>query len=153
LSPLLVEWIEDAWMIASIDLGLSSIRSGALALALVSRARRLLSGDHEELDKIRLEELERHLDAIVSGSNETEGATPPGTAPTETARRAGESALARFASDLPCCRASCWRAWRRAAGRPASRSPWTNERSPSPRRNRPARTASPRRPTAGHPAK
>jgi type VI secretion system protein VasG len=36
-SPMLLEWMQDGWMIASIDLGERKIRSGALLAALLSR--------------------------------------------------------------------------------------------------------------------
>src|SRR5512140_2906824 len=41
-SPILIEWIQDAWMIASIDLGLTAVRSAALLAALATRPARYL---------------------------------------------------------------------------------------------------------------
>jgi type VI secretion system protein VasG len=69
-SPLLIEWIQDAWLLASIDLGLAEIRSGALIGMLVTHPARYLTADHPELEKIRPEELKRKFREIVDGSSE-----------------------------------------------------------------------------------
>jgi type VI secretion system protein VasG len=90
LSPLLVEWISDAWMLASVELGASSIRSGILLLALVARPRRYLSMDVPELERVRFDELKRSFGEVVRQS--PEGAPPPAASK--------QTALARFASDL-----------------------------------------------------
>jgi type VI secretion system protein VasG len=98
LSPLLVEWIEEAWMVASIDQGSMVIRSGALLLALVARARRLLLNEQRELDRVSHDVLKRELEAIVRGSVEA-GAAAVATPATASARQAG-SALAKYATNL-----------------------------------------------------
>jgi type VI secretion system protein VasG len=113
LSPLLVEWIEDGWMVASVEWGDEAIRSAALLIALASRLRRYLAGDHPELEKIRVEELRRDLAAITAGSaegeqvrhgrradstNTTNTTNTGATEPSPTSR--GDSALARFATDF-----------------------------------------------------
>ena len=43
-SPLLIELMEASWLVASVDLGLSQIRSGAMLLAFLRKARRLRAG-------------------------------------------------------------------------------------------------------------
>jgi type VI secretion system protein VasG len=100
LSPLLVEWLQDAWVLASIEQGLAAIRSGSLIAALVSRPQRYLGSDHPELAKIRAEELRQGFREIVSGSIEDD--TPAGgAAPSQGQRPAREgSALARFAQNF-----------------------------------------------------
>lgn len=96
-SPLLVEWIQDAWMIASIDEGLTAIRSGSLLSALATRPRRYLVSDLPELAALRLDELRRDFKDIVAGSvEEAAPAIGATTAPAEHAARA-DSALGRFA--------------------------------------------------------
>jgi type VI secretion system protein VasG len=99
-SPLLVEWIQDAWMVASIDEGLSAIRSGSFVTALATRPRRYLSVDHAELSKIRPDELRRDFRRIVAGS--LEDATPAAGGPATPAERVAraDSALARFATNF-----------------------------------------------------
>jgi type VI secretion system protein VasG len=98
LSPLLVEWIEEAWMVASIDQGSMVIRSGALALALVARARRLLLNEQRELEKVSHEILKRELDAITRESRE--GAAPATATPATARAREAGSSLAKYATNL-----------------------------------------------------
>ncbi len=98
-SPILVEWIQGAWLLASVDLGLAEIRSGALVAALATNPSRYLTGDHPELEKIRPDELKRQFRKIVDGSAEES------VVAAEVRRRAGagagapggDTALARFA--------------------------------------------------------
>ena len=100
LSPLLIEWIEDGWLIASIDQGLGAIRSGSLVVALLARPRRYLASDHLELSKLSLDELRRELGALTARSPEE--AAPPGASASAPAAAAGRpgTALARFASSF-----------------------------------------------------
>ncbi len=100
LSPLLVEWIEDAWMLTSIELGQGSIRSGALLLALVSRPRRYLNGDLLELDKVRFEELRRAFAEVVARSPEGVAAATSDKPAVPGADPKKRPALTRFATDL-----------------------------------------------------
>ncbi len=103
-SPLMLEWFQDGWLMASLELGLAEIRSGVLLAALVDRPSRYTSGAFVDLlDKISKEEIRRKLLSIVEKSSESakamgvasEGETTPG------ARRAdAESALARFTMDF-----------------------------------------------------
>jgi type VI secretion system protein VasG len=101
-SPLIIELIQDAWLLASIDQGLAAVRSGSLLLAAVaSRPARYLTADHPELGKIRAEELRQHFSAIVQGSSEDLApALAAGQAPAGERGGAEPSALARFASDF-----------------------------------------------------
>jgi len=50
-SPLLLELVQDAWMIASIDLGERTIRSGAILLAFLSKPTFFASGRYADLLK------------------------------------------------------------------------------------------------------
>jgi len=43
-SPLLIEWFQDAWMLGSVEYGLTEVRSGLLLMALVCRASRYATG-------------------------------------------------------------------------------------------------------------
>ena len=106
LSPTLINWLEESYLIGSVDLGQPRIRSGALLLNLVSRPGRTgIEDETDEFDKIRADELRREFTKIVSGSDEdmtaeqAADATPtrPGAA---AAAAAGEEALARFTEDF-----------------------------------------------------
>ncbi len=99
-SPILVEWIQDAWMLASIELSHASIRSGALVAALVTRPARYLASDHPELDKVRPEELRHAFLDIVAGSSEEAGLlreAAPAAAVPAGAPGGPDTALGRFA--------------------------------------------------------
>ncbi len=105
-SPLLLEWFQDAWLMASVELGLAEIRSGVLAAVLVDRPSRYSSGAFVDMltEKISKEEIRRNLLSIVENSTESAkaiGAVAEHGAETPGARRAdGESALARFTMDF-----------------------------------------------------
>ncbi|HVA11625.1 MAG TPA: type VI secretion system ATPase TssH [Stellaceae bacterium] len=79
-APPLIEWIADAWLVATLDLGLAQIRSGALLAAVLAK------GQHyaDELAPISVEELKKKFHDIVGASKET-------AAPAEAARNAGAS--------------------------------------------------------------
>ncbi len=105
-SPLLLEWFQDAWLVASLELGLAEIRSGVLAAVLVDRPSRYTGGSFVEmLDKISKEQIRRNLLSIVEASSEsakTMGAVAPGgaEAPGGVRRPDADSALARFTMDF-----------------------------------------------------
>src|SRR5262245_18819945 len=103
-STILVQWIQDGWMLSSIDLSLAEVRSGALVAALVAQLERYLTGDHPDLARIQAGELRRRFMDVVAGSVEEarpETAVPGGPRPAAAAaggRPGGaESALGRFA--------------------------------------------------------
>jgi len=99
-SPALLEWVEQAWLISSIDLGLSEIRSGALLAALVGNpGRYALDEALETLEAVRPEELKRTFFEITDGSSEktvAEKQKEGGAA----ASRGEETALGRFTIDF-----------------------------------------------------
>jgi type VI secretion system protein VasG len=98
-SPLLLEWIQEAWLVASVDLTEARVRSGALLSALLSRPRQLAGGKYVELlTAISRDALMKGFWDMVKGSAEqavkettTEAeASPPGEA----------TALKRFCTDF-----------------------------------------------------
>ncbi|HKE12491.1 MAG TPA: type VI secretion system ATPase TssH, partial [Myxococcota bacterium] len=107
-SPLLIQWLEDGFLLSAVDYSLSKIRSGVLVLALVSQPGRSSVGDFtEELEKIRSDELKRQLLSIVAGSSEdslqpeaSSGAAPAREAGLTAGARGEEEALGRFTVDL-----------------------------------------------------
>ncbi len=48
-SPLLMEWIQESWLMASVDLGESRVRSGALIISLLNRSSLFASGNYMDL--------------------------------------------------------------------------------------------------------
>ena len=102
-SPLLIEWMEDAWLIASVELGMGDIRSGVLIVALLSNPNRYGYGEYmEQLGTIPAGELRRHLPDITAGSSEEStvmGVKKPdaGAAPAGPQK---DTALGRFTIDF-----------------------------------------------------
>jgi type VI secretion system protein VasG len=100
-SPILLEWIQDAWLYASTELGDASLRSGALLVRLVQAPTRYLASNLPGLDEIPRDDLRKNLATFAVDSGEAAvtargeaGKQFPGTAP------AGDGALARFATNL-----------------------------------------------------
>ncbi len=104
-SPVLIEWIKDGWLVASIEWGLPEIRSAALVAVLAGDPGKFLADDHPELGKVRPEELARSYMDIVAGSPEEvslrraedRAAAPAGAG---SAPGAVGGALARFATNF-----------------------------------------------------
>ncbi|NIO09322.1 MAG: type VI secretion system ATPase TssH [Deltaproteobacteria bacterium] len=48
-SPLLMEWFQEAWLLTSVDLGESRVRSGALMLAFLNRSSQFAAGGYVDL--------------------------------------------------------------------------------------------------------
>ncbi len=103
-SPLLLELVQDAWMIASIDLGEKTIRSGAILLAFLAKPIFFASGRYADLLKtIGREALTAQFWNITKHSMEEKtAAEAPGTEErTEGAGAAGAgTALSRFCMDF-----------------------------------------------------
>ncbi|AXS83941.1 type VI secretion system ATPase TssH [Marinobacter sp. Arc7-DN-1] len=70
-SPLLVELMQDAWLLASTELGHSELRSGAVFLALLMNADRyLMPRVAQALVEINREQLRKQFDRLTEGSAE-----------------------------------------------------------------------------------
>ncbi len=77
-SPILIEFIQDAWMVASIDLGERRIRSGALMLAMLSRPGFFATGRYIDMIKqINRETLLKEFWSLTKGSKESISEGPP----------------------------------------------------------------------------
>src|SRR6185312_245333 len=72
LSPSLLKMFTEAWTMASIDFGISQIRSGITILALVENAElaRLVGDASKEFSRIQAATLRQEFASIVSGSKE-----------------------------------------------------------------------------------
>ncbi len=97
-SPFLADWLSDAWQIASLELSLPHIRSGALVMALLRTPSRAYFTDYtDELNKINVNAIKQDFAEITRSSSEHEEVGRP-EAP--AAAGAGDEALAQFTYDL-----------------------------------------------------
>lgn len=94
-SPLLMDWFQDAWLVASVDLEENHIRSGALMLAFLHRSAQLAAGRYVDLlTGISRDTLLRQFWNVVKGSREQPSPSEAGTRSTAQPRDA--TALGRF---------------------------------------------------------
>lgn len=102
-SPLLLQWIQEAWLLASVNLGEASIRSGALLLALLAKSSIYAGGNYTDLlETISREGLEGQFFKILANSIETADAAPAG-AEAGSAAAAGSlasGALGKYCEDF-----------------------------------------------------
>ncbi|MBI4806103.1 MAG: type VI secretion system ATPase TssH [Desulfovibrio sp.] len=103
-SPLLVELFEDAWLVGSVDLGDSRIRSGAVLLAFLARPSFYGSGPYLDLlAPVNRESLLKDFWNLTKSSSEAKTASDGGVAPAGApgAPASGEgSFIARFCQDF-----------------------------------------------------
>jgi type VI secretion system protein VasG len=108
LSPRLPQWIQEAWLLASVDYGASQVRSGHLLIALLATddLARLAREISREFRSISVESLKKDFADITSGSAEARDATgladQPAVSADGTASVAGgkTKALDQFTIDL-----------------------------------------------------
>ncbi len=100
-SPHLLDLIQDAWLISSIDLGDRKIRSGALLLAFLAKPALFATGRYADLLKpVSRETLLRDFWSLTGSSTEAERAAKE-TAPGETAAVRGDGSFTgRFCTDF-----------------------------------------------------
>ncbi|WP_144777628.1 type VI secretion system ATPase TssH [Marinobacter maritimus] len=73
-SPLLIDLLQDAWLLASTELDHRDLRSGAIFLALLMNADRYLAPQvSQQLQDINREQLRRQFDTMTAGSAERPG--------------------------------------------------------------------------------
>jgi type VI secretion system protein VasG len=104
-SRLLLEWIQDAWVVASLELGAVELRSGALFSRFLQSPGRYSSIELREFDRIRVEELQRDLAQICGTSSEAARAAAsaddaPAARSSATAGGPDAESLQRFTMDL-----------------------------------------------------
>lgn len=98
-SPLLVELLQDAWLLASTEFEHRELRSGLILTALLHHAERYLgTSSCNVLERINRERLRRDFTLLTRESAEAVVATPEHNAPRPA--NGGDSALARFATSL-----------------------------------------------------
>jgi type VI secretion system protein VasG len=98
-SPLLMEWFQEAWLITSVDLAESRVRSGALMLAFLNRSSQFTTGGYVDLLKaVSRDALMAQFWDILKNSSEKPSARLERAE--EAAAPAEGTALARFCVDF-----------------------------------------------------
>ncbi|HCE7029510.1 TPA: type VI secretion system ATPase TssH [Pseudomonas aeruginosa] len=98
-SPLLVEVLQEAWLLSSVELGQPHIRSGAIFLAtLLNPARYLPLTAIQLFDGVNREALRKRFSSLLSASAEALDMVADSQAPAGKADE--DSALARFGHDF-----------------------------------------------------
>ncbi|MGD9562192.1 MAG: type VI secretion system ATPase TssH [Pyrinomonadaceae bacterium] len=80
LSDRIPQWIQDAWLLASVDFGAARVRSGHMVLALLANDRfaRIAREISREFDHVSLEKLQSDLPTITGDSAEARDAVALG---------------------------------------------------------------------------
>jgi len=98
-SPLVMEWFQEAWLLASVDLGESQVRSGALMLSFLSRSSQFATGGYADLlNSISRDALMAQFWDILKNSSEKPSARVKRAE--EAAAPTGGTALAQFCVDF-----------------------------------------------------
>ncbi|MHC6656521.1 type VI secretion system ATPase TssH [Aeromonas salmonicida] len=96
-SPLLVEWLQDSWLLASAELQHAELRSGVMLLVLLMTPQRYLPGSVTRLlANVNRELLRQQFDEWVKESAETQVTVSTNGTSTQAALPADASLLARF---------------------------------------------------------
>ncbi|ARW82475.1 type VI secretion system ATPase TssH [Aeromonas salmonicida] len=96
-SPLLVEWLQDSWLLASAELQHAQLRSGVMLLVLLMTPQRYLPGSVTRLlANVNRELLRQQFDEWVKESAETQVTVSTNGTSTQAAMPADASLLARF---------------------------------------------------------
>ncbi len=69
-SETLFNWLENTWVVASLERGSVQLRSGDLMLEFLSRPGRYTAESFPELEALELDELRKNFDQILAGSKE-----------------------------------------------------------------------------------
>lgn len=101
-SPTLLELLQDAWLISSVNLQERQIRSGGVLMAFLAKPTFYANGAYADLLKvINRENLARDFWALTKGSAEKSApAAAPASGGEAGAERSGDSFIARFCNDF-----------------------------------------------------
>ncbi|MBL9104824.1 MAG: type VI secretion system ATPase TssH [Myxococcales bacterium] len=106
-SESLFQWMEDAWVVASLNFGATQLRSGHLLLQFIDRPSRYSGDSFPELETIAPPELRKQFEEIVASSAEQPAAAPAGGGPAAAGGGGGgadgptgEEALKRFTTSF-----------------------------------------------------
>ena len=97
-SETLFQWIEDAWVVASVESGVSALRSGALLAQLIARPARYTPESYPELERVSREQLKRDFEDVLAPSPESVEVSAAGSAAGSASGhpRTADSALSKF---------------------------------------------------------
>jgi type VI secretion system protein VasG len=98
----LIRWLEDSWIVSSLDLGLAQIRSGSLLLSLVNNAVAFGVSYLPDLDKLSSEKIKKQFDSVIEVSSESSsgiGQSPSNSGSSYPAAP-GESAIKKFTTNF-----------------------------------------------------
>ena len=102
-SPILIDWIEAAWVLSSLDFELAQVRSGCLLIALLENANRF-GGEWVDLllEKIDVGDLKKSYATIIIDSKEEANFSKSGSGPAEGGRSVpgGESFLEKYCNNF-----------------------------------------------------
>ncbi|MDQ0509461.1 type VI secretion system ATPase TssH [Ancylobacter amanitiformis] len=104
-APVLIEILTDAWLLASVELGQSATRSGAVLLAVLANGNRFgLTEWWETLRQVSSARFKAEFHGLLATSVESDAAAvssgPAGGRPAGHGQRNPDSVLARFATDF-----------------------------------------------------
>ena len=98
-SETLFNWLENTWVVASLERGAVQLRSGDLLLELLEKPGRYTADEWPEIAEIPIDELKRVLPQMLAGSQEeleVPTVTESGTPAAVQQAAAGREALSRF---------------------------------------------------------
>lgn len=98
-SETLFRWMEDAWLLASVELGESRLRSGVLLLQLLQHPGRYTAESFGEIEDVEAEHLKTKLDELLGASGEAIEATPSSDGTGSAPAKSG-GALDKFCKDF-----------------------------------------------------
>lgn len=100
-SPLLIEWLQDSWLLASTELNHKELRSGALFLVLLTHRHRYLPVDFCRLiEGIHRKQLTARFNQITKDSAENSTTDSPLSVTTPVNVGGEGSLLSRFTTDI-----------------------------------------------------
>lgn len=100
-SPLLLDLLQDAWLVASLEMGITRITSGAVFLAVLVKPGRYLAGSTEKLlDAFSRETLLKEYAAIAGASTEFEARAESPAGASGAAAGSGGGFIDRFCEDF-----------------------------------------------------
>jgi len=104
ISQSVFDLIADAWLLASVDLGSSHLRTGHLLLQIINQPERYTGEAFPEIEEFRYDEVKRDLEEVIGPSPESFEAAPateaPGGGPAVPGGAPGMEALRRFATNF-----------------------------------------------------
>lgn len=102
LSPDIIDWVQAAWLMASLDYQNPQVRSGHLLAALVSDdlMARIAHQVSKEFDKISAEDIKQNLPNLIANSAEDSGSQTPMQQDSGVGASGKTDALNQFTIDL-----------------------------------------------------